>query len=322
VSDSPIFRGQRPELETLIAKLDVDFICLAECWVSPGWSLSFPSLPAPAIHYVLMGDGLISLDKGPDLDLGFGSLVVVPPRTQFRVQVRSQRPEGIRNLEADVDWEMSSSTFQRFVAGEGEPRLALICGYFRASYAGSIEPFGSLPCPIMERFHPSAGLEARMRDALEELNAKQVGMEAMTGALLKQVLISLLRRSFATAGLLEKRFPVLGDPQVARALADMLARPGGEHSVSHLARTAGLSRSSFMARFADAFGTSPMTALRNIRMRHAAEMLEADILSIEQIAHAVGYGSRSSFFRAFRQTFGHDPSTHRSRAGRTAERES
>lgn len=100
---------------------------------------------------------------------------------------------------------------------------------------------------------------------------------------------------------------MLSDPQIARAFADMLARPGSPHSVLTLSQAAGLSRSAFMARFADAFGCSPMAALRQLRMRHAAHLLAATTLSIEQIAHAVGYTSRSSFFRAFRQVYGHDP---------------
>jgi hypothetical protein len=49
-------------------------------------------------------------------------------------------------------------------------------------------------------------------------------------------------------------------------------------------------------------------------------MLAANILSIEQIAHAVGYTSRSSFFRAFRQIHGHDPSDYRAAARRSPDK--
>jgi AraC family transcriptional activator of mtrCDE len=84
-----------------------------------------------------------------------------------------------------------------------------------------------------------------------------------------------------------------------------------------LSQTAGLSRSAFMARFADAFGCSPMAALRQLRMRHAAHLLAATTLSIERVAHAVGYTSRSSFFRAFRQVYGHDPLEYRAATRRS-----
>ena len=128
--------------------------------------------------------------------------------------------------------------------------------------------------------------------------------------------MTLLCRSLNSTDLWLERFSLLSDPQVARAFVDMLARPGAPHSLRTLSETAGLSRSAFMARFAAAFGCSPMALLRQLRMRHAADMLAANVLSIEQIAHAVGYTSRSSFVRAFRQIHGHDPSDQRAAARR------
>ena len=50
-----------------------------------------------------------------------------------------------------------------------------------------------------------------------------------------------------------------------------------------------------------------MVALRQMRMKRAADMLAARTFSVEQIARAVGYRSRSSFLRAFRQVHGYVP---------------
>ncbi|WP_375144051.1 helix-turn-helix domain-containing protein [Bradyrhizobium sp. Ash2021] len=55
-----------------------------------------------------------------------------------------------------------------------------------------------------------------------------------------------------------------------------------------------------MARFAAAFGESPMPVLRRVRMRHATGLLAANALSIEQVALHAGYQSSSSFTRIFR----------------------
>jgi AraC family transcriptional regulator, activator of mtrCDE len=57
-----------------------------------------------------------------------------------------------------------------------------------------------------------------------------------------------------------------------------------------------------------------MVALRQLRMRQASNLLTANVLSIEQIAHAVGYASRSSFSRVFRRAFGSDPAEYRALA--------
>jgi AraC family transcriptional activator of mtrCDE len=104
---------------------------------------------------------------------------------------------------------------------------------------------------------------------------------------------------------------MLGDPQIARAFAEMITHPELPHSVECLAQTAGLSRSVFMARFTRLFGKPPKATLRDLRMRRAAVLLANCGLSVDQIVHGVGYASRSSFSRTFRKIHGCDPSEYR-----------
>ncbi|MEA3114245.1 MAG: AraC family transcriptional regulator, activator of mtrCDE, partial [Caballeronia sp.] len=70
------------------------------------------------------------------------------------------------------------------------------------------------------------------------------------------------RRSLRSNALWMERFALLGDPQIGKAFADMVARPAAPHTVASLAECAYLSRSAFMARFSDALGQSPMQVLR------------------------------------------------------------
>lgn len=194
-----------------------------------------------------------------------------------------------------------------FVAGDVDPMVMLICGYFRATYGSSIDLFASLSTPIVERFEPADELGSKLQAALAEISGRQVGMQAMTTAILKQVLVTLVRRSLNSTSAWLERFSILSDRQIARAFADMVALPSADHSVMALAQKAALSRSAFMARFVRAIGCSPMVALRQMRMKRAADMLAARTFSVEQIARAVGHKSRSSFLRAFRQVHGYVP---------------
>ncbi|WP_352671586.1 helix-turn-helix domain-containing protein [Mesorhizobium sp. M0166] len=73
-----------------------------------------------------------------------------------------------------------------------------------------------------------------------------------------------------------------------------------------------------MARFSAALEESPMSLLRRVRMRHAADLLAANALSIDQVAISAGYQSRSSFTRTFRRYYGSDPSEYRARAQRAS----
>jgi AraC family transcriptional activator of mtrCDE len=323
VADRPNRQISRSDLEILLTALEVNVVRLTECLVSPGWRLSFPATDLPALHYNLSGTGQMVVGNAPAIPLAPHTLIIAPPGQPFRIDVAIDQGTAstLRVVEAEWHTGDAAGVVHRFVAGDIEPMVMLICGYFRASYGTAIDLFATLPSPIVERFETADDLEHQLKSALAEIKAPQVGTAAMTTALLKQVLVTLLRRSLSSSELWLERFSMLSDPQIARTFVDMLARPAAPHSVLTLSQTAGLSRSAFMARFAAAFGCSPIAALRRLRMRHAASMLAANTLSIEQIAHAVGYTSRSSFLRAFRQIHGHDPSDHRAAARRSADLE-
>jgi AraC family transcriptional activator of mtrCDE len=138
-------------------------------------------------------------------------------------------------------------------------------------------------------------------------------MGAMTASLLKQVIIALVRRSMKSSRSWTDRFSILADRQITRAFADMVARPGAAHTVQSLAHSAGLSRSAFMVRFSAIFGRSPMTILRDLRMRQAALELTTTSAPLDVVAYNAGYESRSSFVRAFRKAYNVDPSQYRQR---------
>ena len=133
----------------------------------------------------------------------------------------------------------------------------------------------------------------------------------MLTALLKQVIVVLLRRSREASRPWLLQLAALQDPAINRVFSEMVARPGAQYSVATLSEKACLSRSAFMVRFVAAVGAPPFVVLRELRMRRAAELLASEAMTIDQVARAVGYGSRSSFARAFRIVYGVDVSVHR-----------
>jgi AraC-like DNA-binding protein len=316
VADRPDLRSSRSDLEILMTMLEVDVIALTECLVSRNSRLSFPAAETAGIHYNLAGVGQMSIGNAPAIPLTPHTLVVTPPGQPFRIDAATA--DGAASMTRVVDAQSQSDggfgTVHRLSASNGEPEVIMICGNFRASYSLSLDLFAALGSPIVERFDAADQLGHKLKAALAELSVQEVGMNAMATALLKQVLVTLLRRSLTSSDLWLERFSVLSDPQVARAFTQMVARPGAPHSVTTLSRTAGLSRSVFMVRFASAFGCSPMAALRQLRMRQAANLLSANILSIEQIAYAVGYAGSRGFLRAFRRAYGKSATDYRATA--------
>lgn len=303
-------RLSEAHLDSLLSALTVDFVRLTECLVSPGWRINLGGTSAPGLHYNLSGQGRMVLEGHPEIELTPHTLVITPPNQYFHIEVAD--PEGGVPNEVEGRWKVfPPGAIRRFVAGDEGPHLMMICGYFQASYGASVDLFSTLDAPIVEQFDSTQHIDRTLQLAVRELIDQEVGTGAMAATLLKVVLIALLRRSLTSINLWAERFSMLGDSNIARAFSHMAAHPGAQHSVDSLARTACLSRSSFMARFTEAVGMPPMTVLRGLRMRQAASMLATADLSVDQIARSSGYTSRSSFLKAFHDAYGMQPSDYR-----------
>lgn len=308
MSTQPILRISPADLDALIATLEVRFVALTECVVSAGYRLEMPGLDAPGIHYNLAGNGRLVIEGHTPIDLRPHTLIIVPPGRPFRIEVASTGAE--RTPLKVVDGRLprgAKGGIRRVVAGTSDPGIILICGFFRASHGALKDIFADLSAPIVEQFARNDQLDSRLKQAMHELVSQEIGSGAMSTTLLKQVLIALLRRSLSSMNQWVEHFAILRDPPIARAFADMVARPETAHSVSSLARKAFLSRSTFMARFVAAIGRPPMAVLRDLRMRQAAEQLAVSEFSVEQIARRLGYANRGSFVRAFRNVHGRAP---------------
>ncbi|MDN3026813.1 helix-turn-helix domain-containing protein [Streptomyces sp. S.PB5] len=104
------------------------------------------------------------------------------------------------------------------------------------------------------------------------------------------------------------------DPRIQRVQELLAADPGAPHTVDSLAAQVALSPSRLAHLFTRQLGQSPMRALREARLRHAARLLEGTGLSVERVAVASGFVSPFHFHRVFRERFGMTPGEYR--AGR------
>ncbi|WP_307629852.1 helix-turn-helix domain-containing protein [Streptomyces turgidiscabies] len=101
------------------------------------------------------------------------------------------------------------------------------------------------------------------------------------------------------------------DARVSRAEALIAADPAAAHTVRSLAEGVALSPSRFAHLFTEQLGQSPMRALREARLRHAARLLEATDLPVERVAVASGFASPFHFNRVFRERHGTPPGAYR-----------
>lgn len=105
------------------------------------------------------------------------------------------------------------------------------------------------------------------------------------------------------------------DARIRRAEELIAADPGAPHTVRSLAEGVALSPSRFAHLFSRQLGQSPMRALREARLRHAARLLEGTDLPVERVAAASGFASPFHFNRVFRERYGMPPGAYRTKYG-------
>jgi len=88
-----------------------------------------------------------------------------------------------------------------------------------------------------------------------------------------------------------------------RLLSDMRHPP----SLADLARAAGLTERRLNAGFLQLYGATVFDVLRDQRLEHARQALEANALSLKELSYRVGYNHVSSFVHAFRARYGAPP---------------
>src|SRR4051812_15778139 len=192
----PLVPVATAELDRLLDTLMVEFVRLSECLVGEGYRLELGGIDAPGLHYNISGTGRMVVGNEEPIALQPHTLVILPANTLFRIEVPSRRG-------AHVTWktvhgrsqQFPQGAIRRYVANDGEPIIVLICGYFHASYGSSTDLFGALTAPLVEQFDEGDQVDESLKAALTELIAQEVGSGAMSAALLKQVLVALLRRS-------------------------------------------------------------------------------------------------------------------------------
>jgi AraC family transcriptional regulator len=154
------------------------------------------------------------------------------------------------------------------------------------------------------------------RAAASEIAAEQVGLAAMLDALVRQVVIHLLRCHLTVRKSdqieLSRAGPV--DRRLRRAVEFMHDNFDREIAVEEIAAAAYLSEYHFARFFKQISGVTPHVYLANLRLERARKLLAETVLPISEIASMVGYQSQSHFTKMFKSVTGVTPRAYREAA--------
>ena len=288
----------------------MDVEAFAVCDVRSDGNIVLEEHAKTSVHYVLAGSGTAWHMTGQSSVLAPHTVVIAPPGSCLIVTCGQQPTMRF----TQPDCVTLPGGWQRMTIGDGGAGLTLACGTIRATHLGTTGIFDHLRVPLFESVADDMTFREPFARLLDELAAPGPGTRALAESLMKQCLISLLRRQ-GTAGDEAPWLSALGKPALERAISAMLDTPEAPHTLQSLAETASMSRTAFAQQFKQSFDRTAMDFLKEIRLRRARQLLRATDLPVKTIAARVGFDSRSYFSRAFKAFTGKDPARFRSEGG-------
>lgn len=293
-------------VDRLLNTLEVQLHNCTVCSVPQGTRARFDAIDAITVHCILAGEGSFQTGDGQTLPFGPQSVVIAPARIDqswSSVNVSGEAVPGQARC-APINDQLAMLTG----SDQSDDYICVVRSELSVTNGGVPGLFDRFRGPIVENLAENDAARQIFELLVAELNRPGVGSQAVSEGLMKAFLILLLRRHLHRSD--ASSFTMVSDPRLARAMVHILERPEYPHTVDTLAAAAGMSRTAFLERFRAA-SQSPIEFLQEFRLRFAAHLLGTTNLPIKSVAVAVGYSSRSYFSRAFRASYGADPSAYR-----------
>jgi AraC-like DNA-binding protein len=280
-----------------------------------------PFLEAPrhviAYHFVAAGCMQLRPDGGDAIEVRAGEIVLLPHNSvhTFGSELDTT-PVPVREV-MQVSKKGELARIAHGGGGSGDT-TQLLCGFL-----GCDTPFS----PLLSALPPvlklnvrstssGAWIESSFRFAASQIAAGHLGSTTVIAKLSELLFVEAVSQFVASLPA-ERRGWLAGlrDPQIARALSILHARPTETWTAEALALEGGMSRSSFAERFSSVMGQPPMQYLAVGRMQMAAQSLREGHRSVAQVGASIGYESEAAFSRAFKRQFGASPANWRKASG-------
>jgi len=163
------------------------------------------------------------------------------------------------------------------------------------------------PPAVVESFDEA---EPDFRRLWDESVAGRPGSAALMAAVLRCILIELIRRRDPTSGAAEHE-PPGAQAEIRRAVLYVDRHFREPLTLAAVAAQAHLSPNYFSERFRQSTGTPFQAYLQQRRLRFARSLLVSTDLGVTEVCHAAGFNSLSYFGRAYRRRYGEAPSAGR-----------
>lgn len=300
-------------LSDVLSLLNTRSVLSATLLAGGAWALQFPPQPGLKFSAVIRGHCWLAIDGMAEpirLQAGDCFLLRDSPPYRLASDLSLDAPGAHDIFVAATDGVARCGTAEDFLA---------IGGRFTFDETNAPLLLDALPHLI------HVGADSDQAEVLRwvltrlasELSAGGAGASLMTDHLSHIMLVQALRTHLMShahppAGWLA----ALSDRKISTALGLLHAEPGRRWKLDELAKTVGMSRSTFALRFKQLVGASPLDYLLRWRMRLAGKALREGKQTVSAIALSHGYDTESAFSSAFKRVMGCAPKHYR--AGRSS----
>lgn len=277
------------------------------------WAYSYQEQDAMIGYVVLVGHMTIQLNPHTQLQVEAGDLVLIPSGQNHSCH-SSHKSNLIEALNITELFDQKRQETIEFGSTRGEPALILaIRCHIDTIMARPL--LNALPNYI--HIHHITGstapewLQIGLHFLAVEAYQIRPGRDKILDHLVSILFIECVRDYIAQLQDSNNWLRALAHTELANALAAIHGKPEQAWTVESLAEQCCMSRSKFATLFSNIVGETPLAYLQQYRFRLASQHLREGQLSIQQIAHRVGYSSETAFSQTFKRLFDLTPSQYR-----------
>lgn len=280
--------------------------------LSAPWGLDVPAQTRVVrFHIVVDGSCLIRVGSGEERLLQRGDLAVVPRGAAHTLRADA---ESTTHRLADVLDETAYDGTSDLEHGGDGACTVLVCGHFGFDDEVTHPAIDALPSLLhigASHGHDFGWLDAATRALGGETTKRPPGWEVVVSRVSEILFVQILRSQLADDDDTPSAILAFSDPQLSRALSAVHTDPQRDWDVESLARSSGMSRTSFAVRFRKHLGMPPMAYVTRWRLQRARVALVDGDEVVAAIAAEHGYQSEAAFSRAFQRLYGKPPARYR-----------
>ena len=285
------------------------------------WEFFCPQQSAVIAHIVLFGQAHIHFGNDLSLDLKSGDMILIPAGLEHRgMNNHNQKLVTPLNIEPLFNGLRHDSI--DFGQGGTEKTLILtvrchLNAIMARPLVNALPPYLHLKNALSDE--APEWLKIGLYFVASETQRSTAGKNKIMDHLISIMVIECVRDYIEqlnepSINQQHNWLNALVHPKLTNALAVIHGQPEVAWTVETLAEKCCMSRSKFANLFNQIMGEPPLAYLQQHRLRLASQHLQHSQLSIQQIAHQVGYSSETAFSQAFKKYYTYSPSQYRNQS--------